>query len=387
MSHHHAATTLPRSETPPSHISPPARLTDITAEARQYEAFNGHEQVLQVSHDAVGLSAIIALHDTTLGPALGGCRAVHYASRQAALTDVLRLSRGMTLKSAVAGLDLGGGKAVLLLDQDTELTEPMFRSLGQVIESLRGHYITGEDSGTSVREMDWINRITPHVIGTSARGGDPSRMTALGVMAGIGAAVRHRLGLDTLTGVTVAVQGLGHVGAALCKMLAVAGARLIVADIVPARVEAVVGELNARAVEPEEIHRVHTDIFAPCGLGAALNRSTIPELECSVVAGSANNQLGGPADGAALHRRQILYAPDYVINAGGLISAAMGLRRLDPNGPESRARVEGIGGVLMEIFQRSESSGSSPESIADQMAKERLQGGRVHADIVEGASA
>jgi len=387
MFHPDPSVALLRRETIPSPHPSSARVTDITAEARQSPAYRGHEQVLQVTDDAVGLDAIIALHDTTLGPALGGCRAVRYPSRRDALTDVLRLSRGMTAKSAVAGLDFGGGKAVIFLNQDAKPREATFRGLGKAIEQLGGRFITGEDSGTSVREMDWISRETPHVIGTSAHGGDPSGMTALGVMAGIAAAVRHRLGFDRLNGVTVAVQGLGHVGAALCDLLAAAGAQLIVADIVPARVDAVVDGLGARAADAEEIHRIPSDVFAPCGLGATLHQSTIPGLGCAVVAGSANNQLAADGDGAALSRRGILYAPDYVINAGGLISAAIGLRGQDPNGPVARARVERIGAVLSEIFQRSAADGSGPEAIADQMASDRLLAGRASADAVEGASA
>lgn len=382
MSDRNAPATLLATEETPFPV-----FTDITGEARRLPAFDGHEQVFQVDDHTAGLHAIIAIHDTTLGPALGGCRAVAYPSRRAALTDALRLSRGMTLKSAIAGLDLGGGKAVLLLDHGAVPTEAMMRSFGQAVDSLGGRYITGEDSGTSVREMDWIHDETPHVIGTSARGGDPSRMTALGVLAGIRAAIRHRLGRDTLDGIAAAVQGLGHVGAALCALLADAGAQLTVADIVPARVESMVTAFGAEAVAPDDIHRAHADVFAPCGLGAVLNESSIPELGCAVVAGSANNQLASDADGAALHRRGILYAPDYVINAGGLISAEMGRQGHDPNGPESRARVERIGAVLDRIFTRSETSRTDPATIAGQMARERLLAGGAGVRATEGVNA
>jgi leucine dehydrogenase len=359
-------------------------ILDITEEARRLPAYHGHEQVLEFRADRFGLRAFIAIHDTTLGPALGGCRAVPYAARAEALTDALRLSRGMTYKAAVAGLDLGGGKAVIPMPPDVALSEAFCQAFGCAIEALGGRYITGEDAGTSVREMDWINAATDRVIGSSARGGDPSPMTALGVHAGIRAAARHRLGSDDLAGVVVAVQGLGHVGQALCDRLAADGARLIVADIDPGRVEATVARLGAKAVPPEEIHRARADVFAPCALGATLNPATVPELDCAVVAGSANNQLARAADGLALQQRRILYAPDYVVNAGGLISAAVGLGGEAAGGPVARRRVEGIGAVLATIFERAATEGAAPEAIADRLAEERLRAGRPHAGISEG---
>ena len=360
---------------------PPDPLIDITDESRRLPAFSGHERVLEFSDELTGVSAFIAIHDTTLGPALGGCRAVCYSTRAEALTDALRLSRGMTYKASLAELDLGGGKTVVAVDHDAALSESFFRNLGRAIEALGGDYITAEDAGTSVREMDWISRETDHVIGTSARGGDPSPMTALGVFAGIRAAVRHRLGTDDLSGIAIAVQGLGHVGTALCEKLAPTGARLIVADVDAARVEAVVARLGAEAVSPEEIHGAEADVFVPCALGAILNGRTIPELRCAVVAGSANNQLAEARDGLALKGRGILYAPDYLGNAGGLISVALALCGHDPNGPTVRARLRNIGNVLAAIFARSAVERATPEAVAGRMAEERLAAGGISPDV------
>jgi leucine dehydrogenase len=227
--------------------------------------------------------------------------------------------------------------------------------------------------------MDWINRETPHVIGTSGRGGDPSLMTADGVLQGIRETVRHRLGVTNLAGVTVAVQGLGHVGAVLCEKLAAAGARLIVGDVDTPRVDAVVRACGAAPVAPDYIHRVRADVFAPCALGAVLNVRTIPELRCATVAGSANNQLAEARDGLDLHARGILYAPDYVVNAGGLISAAVGLTGEDPNGPVAQEKVAAIGRTLDEIYRRSQSDGLPPEILADRVAEERLDAARAAA--------
>ena len=363
--------------------SVPGEILDITDEARRLPAFSDHAQVLEVRAEGFDIPAFVALHDTTLGPPLGGCRVVPYATRADALTDALRLSRGMTYKAAVAGLDLGGGKTAIALPPGVSLPEPFFRAFGRAIEALGGCYITGEDAGTSVREMDWIGRETDHVIGTSTRGGDPSPMTALGVHAGIRAAARHRLGSSALAGITVAVQGLGHVGQALCDRLAADGAQLIVADIDPGRVEAVVRRLGAETVPVGDIHRVRAEVFAPCALGAVLNPTTVAELRCAIVAGSANNQLARAADGAALQRRRILYAPDYVVNAGGLISAAVGLGGEVAGGPAAQRRVARIGPVLATIFERAAAEGVAPEAVADRLAEERLRAGRQPAGVIK----
>jgi leucine dehydrogenase len=347
-------------------------ITDITAEARTLAAFNGHEQVFDIRDPRLGLAAIIAIHDTTLGPALGGCRMIDYATRQAGLTDALRLSAAMTYKSALADLNLGGGKTVVFDTPSKERSEALFRSLGRAIDSLGGQYITGEDSGTSVRDIDWISQETDYVIGTSARGGNPSHMTALGVLAGIKVAVQYRLGYANLSGLTVAVQGLGNVGLALCEQLAAAGVRLTVTDINCKRVEAVVEQFGAKSTDPGKIHTVAADVFVPCALGAGINDQTVPDLRCAVVAGSANNQLANHSNGDALHRRGILYAPDYVVNAGGLISAERALRGQNPSGQASIVRVKRIGATLKKIFGRSDAENIAPAAVADYMAEERL---------------
>jgi leucine dehydrogenase len=295
-----------------------------------------------------------------------------YESTAHALSDALRLSRGMTYKAALAGVALGGGKAVILGDPKTQKTAPLFHAFGAMIEALDGLYITAEDVGTSVRDMDWIAETTAHVTGTSRDGGDPSPMTALGVYEGIRAAVRHRLGSTELSGVTVAVQGLGHVGRALCERLATDGTDLIVADVNPDAVKFAVDELGATAERADRIHAVPADVFAPCALGAVLDDETVPALRSAIVAGSANNQLAQDRHDEELHRRGILYAPDYVINAGGLISVAHAVVGEDASDSKAWSAVCRIGAVLSEIFDRAEAEGQSPGAIADQLAIERI---------------
>ena len=353
-------------------VEPSVEPIDVTAKARGLADFSDHERVFEVRHPAAGLHAIIAIHDTTLGPALGGCRMWPYASATGAMRDALRLSRGMTFKSALAGLELGGGKAVVIGDPKTGKSGALFRAFGSVVEGLRGSYITGEDLGTSVEDMDWVGERTSHVIGTTRRGGDPSPMTALGVCEGIKAAVKFRLASDTLAGVKVAVQGLGHVGYALCQRLAGEGARLVVADIDAERVTRATEEFDATALAPEKIHAADADVFAPCAFGAVLNDDSIPELRCAIIGGSANNQLENEKHGEALRARGLLYAPDYVINAGGLISGSMELAGEDPRGAKAWALVCQIGATLGEIFTRAEADGVAPSVIADRIAVERI---------------
>lgn len=348
-------------------------LVDVTAEARGFDDFSEHRRVWEVRDDRVALHGFIAVHDTTLGPALGGCRMVPYASRAAALTDALRLSRGMTLKAALSGLDLGGGKAVLIGDPGTDKTEALFRGLGAAVERLGGEYVTGEDVGTSVHDMDWVARGTAYVIGTSEHGGDPADMTALGVCEGIRAALRHRTGSDRLAGVMVAVQGLGHVGHALCRQLAAAGADLVVADLDRERIARVVDEFDADVIPPARIHRAEVDVFAPCALGGVLDERTIPELRCAVVAGSANNQLAREAHGGTLRRRGILFAPDYAINAGGLISVGLGLFGEDPKGAVVVGKVRRIAATLAQIFDWADARGVAPGAIAKELALKRIE--------------
>ena len=337
--------------------------------------FDSHEQV-DFAHDAAtGLKAIIAIHDTTLGPALGGCRFFPYENDAAALTDVLRLSRGMTYKSALAGLPLGGGKCVVVGDPRRLKTPELLHALGRAIGRLGGRYITAEDVGTSPADMAQIARTTRYVVGFDRDGddGDPSPWTAQGVMHGMRAAVKYRLGADSLKGVHVAVQGLGHVGSALCTVLHAAGARLSVTDLSPSRCQAVAGETGAAVVAPDAIFDVAADVFAPCALGAVINPQTLPRLNVAIVAGSANNQLATDDLATTLRVRRILYAPDYAINAGGIIR--VGLEYLDLHGETAR-RVAHIFDTLMELFVFSDSEGVSTVEAADRRAMHRLTSGR-----------
>ncbi len=364
----------------PEEHSPPASnqsrshapiMTDITDRARLLRAFDGHEQAIAVQDPSSGLKCVIAIHESVFGPALGGCRMWHYASEIEAVNDALRLSRGMTSKAALANLPFGGGKAVIMGDPVRNKTKSLFRAFGRLVERLGGRYITGEDVGVSVREMRWVSRETEYVIGSSARR-DPSPMTALGVFEGIRAASRFRFGSETLAGARVAVQGLGNVGVELCRRLDDAGAHLIVADIDRERVDRAAKELGAKKATPDEIHAAEVDVFAPCALGAVLDDHTVPELRCSVIAGCANNQLAEDRHGDALHRRGILYAPDYVINAGGLIGAALERMGEDPHGAKAWAQVCGIGATLTEIFRQAAAEDVAPNIVADRLARKRI---------------
>jgi leucine dehydrogenase len=340
-------------------------------------AFDDHEQVIFFYDRASGLKAIVALHDTTLGPALGGCRMWTYANEAEALTDVLRLSKGMTFKAAMAELPYGGGKTVIIGDSRKDKSEALFRALGRALESLGGRYYTGEDVGTSPADMDWVGEETGYVLGCDKGGsGDPSPITARGVCVGIRAAVRHRLGRSDLAGIRVAIQGLGHVGYNLARLLAQDGARLIVADIDGARVERAADEFAAKPLGTEAILGAECDVLAPCALGGVINDITIPRLACRIVAGAANNQLLEDRDGAALHARGILYAPDYVINAGGLINIAQELQPGGYDRERALARVEAIGTTLAEVFERARQDGLPTHEVADRIAHERIAAGR-----------
>ncbi|MDP6623539.1 MAG: Glu/Leu/Phe/Val dehydrogenase dimerization domain-containing protein [Alphaproteobacteria bacterium] len=336
-------------------------------------AFDDHEEVLFFDDPATGLRAIIAIHDTTLGPAAGGCRMKTYDSEDDAVTDALRLSRGMTYKAVMANLPYGGGKSVIIGDPHSEKTEALFRAFGRAVESLGGRYHTGEDMGVTMQDMDWAAQESAYVHGTTAsEAQDPSPDTAVGVLAGIIAAVKHKLGRHDLKGLGVAVQGLGNVGYHLCRLLAAEGARLSVADVDADLVARCAAEFEAVAVPSDEIYAVDAEVFAPCAVGAILNDQTIGLLECDIVAGSANNQLLEERHGQALSQAGILYAPDYVINAGGFISVAdeMVAGRRD----EQRVlrRLHGIGDLLGEIFSRAASEGRATSEIADAIAGEKL---------------
>ena len=291
-------------------------IEDITDKVRNQRSWDDHECVYSVKDPDSGLEAIIAIHDTTLGPALGGTRVWPYGSRVEALDDVLRLSQGMTMKASIAGIDAGGGKAVIIADPDIEKSETLLRAYGRAINFLEGRFITGEDVGLSVEDADIISGETEYVLGTSGRGGDPAPSTALGVYVGMKKAARHRLGSDRLQGLRIIVQGLGQVGRNLVELLIRDGALLTVTDIRADRVAAAEKLPNTVSVSPDKVFDTEADIFSPCAMGGVISDETIQRLGVAVVAGSANNQLLEVRHGQALHERGILYAPDYVINAG-----------------------------------------------------------------------
>lgn len=338
--------------------------------------FDDHEHVSYLADPKSGLKAIIAVHNTHRGPALGGCRMFPYADEAAALKDVLRLSRGMTYKSAMAGLPLGGGKSVIIGDPNTQKSPALLKAFATGLERLGGYYIAAEDSGTSVADMQTIRATTPHVAGFADRkdeqgqalNGDPSPATAYGTFVGVKAAVEKRFNTHDLTGLRVAVQGVGNVGFRLAQYLTEAGADVWVADIDAARCQHAVATLGANAVALDEIHRLAVDVFAPCALGGAINDQTLSQLQAKVVAGAANNQLAEPRHGDMLRERGILYAPDYVINAGGIIDIAF--ERQGHDRTAMLAHVEGIGRTLMDIFEQSEQREMSTQVVADMIARQ-----------------
>lgn len=337
-------------------------------------SFDGHESVLFCHDAASGLRAIIAVHSTRLGPAAGGCRMWAYAREEDALNDALRLSRGMTYKSAIAGLPLGGGKAVILGDARTAKTPALMRAFGQCVNRLGGAYYTAEDVGTNVEDMRQIAQGTKFVAGLTDgkhASGDPSPFTARGVYLGMELAVARALGRSTLRDTAVAIQGLGNVGFRLAQMLHAAGARLLVADVNPAAVDRARTELGATVVDDETIYDQPVDVFAPCALGAVLSAETIPRLRARVVAGGANNQLADAACGAALAKRGILYAPDYVINGGGIINVAGEI--LGTGTPEWVAqKLDALMQTLARILDTARESGRPTHQVADRMVEERL---------------
>lgn len=340
--------------------------------------FADHEQVVFVSDDKSGLKAIIAVHNSNLGPALGGCRMWPYASEEEAVRDVLRLSRGMTYKSAMANLKLGGGKSVIIGNPRTHKTPELLAAFARALEQLNGRYIAAEDSGTSVADMKYMTQFTQHVAGIhdkpsdeGTRSGDPSPATAYGTFIGIRAAVKERLGRDSLDGLRVAVQGVGNVGFDLARQLKEAGAQLWVTDIHREPLVQAGRELGATVVAPDEIFGLDVDVFAPCALGAILNDSTIPQLKASIVAGAANNQLAEARHGLELMKRGILYAPDYVINAGGIIDVYH--ERIGFDRAALLKHIEGIHDNLMEVFERARAEERPTGEVADAIAEERFQ--------------
>ncbi len=338
----------------------------------EHHEFDGHEQVVFCHDPASGLKAIIAIHNTNRGPALGGCRMWPYVSEDEAVTDALRLSRGMTYKSALAGLDYGGGKSVIIGDPKQDKSEALFRAMGRFVESLGGRYTVAEDVGISVPDVETMATETSYVAGVSAGGvGDPSPATAYGVFMGIKAAAKHRLGADKLSGLRVAVQGVGHVGYYLCRHLAAEGAELVVADIAQDSLDRVVREFDAQVVPPDAIATAAVDIYAPCALGATINDATLPQLQAKIVAGSANNQLAEARHGEALRQRGILYAPDYVINAGGVIIISH--EGADYDEARAFAHVAQIHDTLLEIFRRADTQQVATSQAADRLAEERFR--------------
>ncbi|AVX20063.1 leucine dehydrogenase [Carboxydocella sporoproducens DSM 16521] len=343
----------------------------MSLEVFEYMKKYDYEQVVLCYDKASGLKAIIAIHDTTLGPALGGTRMWTYASEDDAILDALRLSRGMTYKAAAAGLNLGGGKTVIIGDPRKDKSEALFRAFGRYVESLNGRYITAEDVGTSVQDMEYVRMETRWVTGVASGSGDPSPMTAFGVWKGMKAAAKEKFGTDSLSGMTVAVQGLGHVGYYLCKYLADEGAKLVVTDIFPERVEKVVQEFGARAVEPEAIYGVEAEIFAPCALGAVVNDETLPQFKFQIIAGAANNVLKEERHGDELEAKGILYAPDFVINAGGLINVADELEGY--NRERAIQKIAGIYDNILRVFAIAKRDNIPTYKAAEVMAEERIR--------------
>lgn len=329
-----------------------------------------HEQLVFCYDETSGYRGIIAIHDTTLGPALGGTRFWNYQSEDEAIVDVLRLARGMTYKNAVAGLNLGGGKAVIIGDNRTTRREMIFRAHGRFVESLGGRYITAEDVGTSTADMDFVHMETAYVAGLENKSGDPSPVTARGVFRAIQASARVRWGNESVDGRTVIVQGLGNVGHFLCHELRAAGAKLIVTDIDPARVERAVSEFAAKPVDPAAIYSQQGDIFAPCALGGIINDDTIPQLKVEIVAGGANNQLLEQRHGDELEVRGIQYAPDFVANAGGVINVygeVAGWTR-----DRALRKADEIFDTTLGVFEIAREQGIPTYVAADRLAQRRI---------------
>jgi leucine dehydrogenase len=331
----------------------------------------GHEQVVLCHDHSADYRGIIAIHSTMLGPALGGTRFWKYLTDEEAIVDALRLARGMTYKNAVAGLNLGGGKSVLIGDNRTANREMIFRAHGRFVESLGGRYITAEDVGTSTADMDFVHMETDYVSGLAGRSGDPSPVTAHGVFRAIQAAAKWCWSSDDLHGKTVSVMGCGHVGYHLAKELHEAGAKLVVTDIDPERVKRVVAELGAVAVAPDDIYSVRADVFAPCALGAVINDKTIPQLRVEIVAGGANNQLQDERHGDELHRRGILYVPDYVANAGGVINVYSELAGW--SSARAFRKADEIYDTVLRVLTIAKQDGVPTHEAADRLAEQRIK--------------
>jgi leucine dehydrogenase len=337
--------------------------------------FDHHEVVHFIDNEECGLKAIICVHSTHLGPAAGGARFWHYDDDGAALTDALRLSRGMSYKNAMAGLPLGGGKAVILANAERTKTPELLHAFGKAVDQLCGRYVTAEDVGMSVHDMIEVARATAYVAGLPNTqgdvGGDPGPHTSLGVFLGLKAAVKQALGKDSLDGLHIAMQGAGSVASGVSYHAAAEGARLSIADVDDEKAQKLADAVGGTVVSPDEILGLEADVLSPNALGAILNSTTIPQLKVPVVAGAANNQLAGPEDGQALQARGILYAPDYVINAGGIINVCTEYLG-DGDSHLVRERIEGIPLRLEQIWAESKSSGRDPAAVADAMAQKLI---------------
>ena len=342
------------------------------AAAWDFPDFDDHEGVHLFRDAKSGLTAIIAIHSTALGPAAGGVRFWNYPEKRDAITDALRLSRGMSYKNAMAGLPLGGGKGVILADESGVKTPAMLAAFGRAVDLLGGRYVTAEDVGMTDDDMVAISKQTRHVSGLpvahGSAGGDPGPSTALGVFLGVKAAVKRALGKDSVEGVHVAIQGVGSVGGGLARLLAKEGATLTLADVNTARAQALAAELGAQTVGTDEILTVEADVLSPCALGAILDERTIAALRVPIVAGAANNQLATPEDGARIHARGILYAPDYVINAGGIINVALEYIGQGDRS-EVEARIRKIPERLEQVWAESAETGDPAARVADRIAQ------------------
>jgi leucine dehydrogenase len=330
----------------------------------------GYERVVCGSDDAAGYQGIVVIHSTALGPAIGGTRYWSYKTEEEAMTDGLRLARGMTYKNALAGLPFGGGKSIVLHDGDATDREKLFRAHGRMVKSLGGKYITAEDVGTSPADMEYVLQETTYVGGLQGRSGDPSPHTARGVFRAMQAAAKYKWGSDDLAGKTVAIQGCGHVGYFLAGELARVGAKLIVTDVDAAKVKRAMDDHRATAVAPEEIYSVAADIFAPCALGGVVNDQTLPQFKVEMIVGGANNQLLEPRHGDLLEQRGIVYAPDYAANAGGVINGCC-REMLEWDVPKTLAKTDAIYDTLLTIFAMAEREKIPTYQAADRLAEER----------------
>jgi len=338
-----------------------------------------HESIHQFYDPQTGLKAIIAIHSTALGPAAGGCRMWQYENEAEAIKDALRLSRGMTYKNAMAGLPLGGGKAVILANPDHPASDDFFRAFGHCVESLGGRYVTAEDVGVSVGTMRFVKEITDYVAGLppaeGSAGGDPSPWTADGVFLGLQAAVKHRFGSDSLGNLRIAVQGVGKVGYDLCRQLHEAGASLVISDVNQQSLDRAQADFGAQVVATDQILFEDADVLAPCAMGAILDASSIPDIRATIIGGAANNQLATEEDGQRLFERDILYAPDYVINGGGIISVSLEYMG-DKTESDTHAQIALIPGRLAEIFAASDQQQRPTNVIADAMAESIVAAGK-----------